>query len=58
LGRVLGRDIPTIPTGRRPGDSAALVADPARIRALLGWQPVHDDLDFIVRTALEWERSL
>jgi UDP-glucose 4-epimerase len=58
LSRVLGRDIPTLPTGRRPGDSAALVADPTRIRALLGWQPLHDELDFIVRTALEWERSL
>lgn len=43
---------------RRPGDPAALVADSARIRAALGWQPQYDDLDFIVRTALAWERSL
>jgi UDP-glucose 4-epimerase len=25
---------------------------------MLGWQPRHDNLDFIVRTALEWERTL
>ncbi len=43
---------------RRPGDPAALVADSTRIRAALGWQPQYDDLDFIVRTALAWERSL
>lgn len=43
---------------RRPGDPAALVADSTRIRTVLGWQPQYDDLDFIVRTALAWERSL
>ena len=46
------------PAPRRPGDSAELVADAARIRAVLGWQPRHDDLRFIVRTALAWERRL
>jgi UDP-glucose 4-epimerase len=43
---------------RRPGDAAELVADAKRIRAALGWQPRHDDLRFIVRTALAWERHL
>ncbi|MEO7386423.1 MAG: UDP-glucose 4-epimerase GalE [Gammaproteobacteria bacterium] len=43
---------------RRPGDPAVLVARAERIRAVLGWQPRHDDLDFIVRTALSWERRL
>jgi UDP-glucose 4-epimerase len=43
---------------RRPGDAAELVADAGRIRTVLGWQPRHDDLCFIVRTALAWERRL
>lgn len=43
---------------RRPGDPDALVADNAAIRAVLGWTPVHDDLDTIVGHALAWERKL
>ena len=46
------------PAPRRPGDAAELVADARRIQAVLGWQPRHDDLRFIVRTALAWERRL
>lgn len=43
---------------RRAGDPAALVADSARARRELGWKPVHDDLDDIVRHALDWEKRL
>jgi UDP-glucose 4-epimerase len=43
---------------RRPGDVARVVAEAARIRAVLGWTPRHQDLDFIARTALAWERKL
>jgi len=43
---------------RRPGDPPMLVAAADRIRTVLGWQPRHDDLDFIVQTALRWERTL
>ena len=43
---------------RRPGDPPMLVAAADRIRNVLGWQPRHDDLDFIVQTALRWERML
>ena len=43
---------------RRAGDPPRLVADPARLRAALDWRPRHDDLRFIVRTALAWERRL
>ena len=45
-------------TGRRAGDSPALIAVSDRIRDVLHWQPRHDDLDFIVRTAYEWEKIL
>jgi UDP-glucose 4-epimerase len=42
---------------RRPGDPPALTADSRLIREVLGWTPRHDDLDFIVRTAFDWERK-
>jgi UDP-glucose 4-epimerase len=41
---------------RRPGDPPRLVAAADRIRELLGWQPCHDDLAAIIRSALEWEQ--
>ena len=44
-------------TGRRAGDPPALVADSRRIRELTGWKPLHDDLEFIIRTAWEWEKK-
>jgi len=34
------------------------VAGADRVRSVLGWAPRHDDLDFIVATALEWETRL
>ena len=43
---------------RRAGDPPVLVATANRIRDVLGWQPQYDDLDFIVQTALQWERRL
>ena len=43
---------------RRAGDPAAIVAGADRARSILGWQPKHNDLDFIVQSALAWERHL
>jgi UDP-glucose 4-epimerase len=53
--RVSGVDFKVASSGRRPGDPAAIVADSARIRALLGWAPQFDDLETIVGHALKWE---
>jgi len=58
VARVHGAPIATIEHARRPGDPPALIADARKIRDVLGWQPRCDDLDFIVSTALAWERKL
>ena len=42
---------------RRAGDPAEIVADAARMRGF-GWQPQHDDLEKIVRSAIDWETTL
>lgn len=55
--RVSGVDFPVTLDARRAGDPPALTAESGLIREVLGWTPRHDDLDFIVRTALEWERK-
>jgi UDP-glucose 4-epimerase len=56
--RVTGVDFKVVEEGRRPGDSSALTADSSLIRELLGWEPRYNDLEFIVRTAYEWEHRL
>ena len=56
--RISGVDFPVEFGPRRPGDPAAIVAANARARDILGWTPRHDDLDEIVRQALDWERKL
>jgi UDP-glucose 4-epimerase len=47
-----------VEANRRPGDPPLLIAKAERIRSVLGWTPRYDDLDFIVRTSMEWERKL
>ncbi len=56
--RVHGAPLPIVEEARRAGDPPLLIARAERIRSVLGWEPRHDDLEFIVRTALEWEKKL
>jgi UDP-glucose 4-epimerase len=56
--QVSGVDFPVKLSGRRAGDPASLVAKADRIRSELGWRPEHDDLEQIVRQALDWEDKL
>ena len=43
---------------RRPGDPPSIVADAGKIRAALGWEPRHANIEEIVAQALAWERRL
>lgn len=56
--KASGVDFPVRMSPRRPGDPAAIVAASGKIRTTLGWQPLHDDLDGIVTSALAWERRV
>ena len=56
VARISGTNLNFEIAPRRAGDAATLVADATRLRSQLGWQPEHDDLDGIVRSALAWER--
>ena len=56
--RVTGAALPVTFGPRREGDPSAIVAGAARVREVLGWTPQYEDLDFIVETALNWERKL
>jgi len=56
--KVHGADFDIRMAGRRAGDATSVVADATLARTALGWVPEHDDLEKIVRTALDWEASL
>ncbi|MGB9935614.1 MULTISPECIES: UDP-glucose 4-epimerase GalE [Thermodesulfovibrio] len=56
--RVSGADFKVIETARREGDPPELVADSKKIKTSLRWIPKYDNLEYIVKTALEWERKL
>ena len=51
---VTGREIPIDMQGRRAGDPSHLVADAAKARAVLGWQPQYPDIAAIIGSAWEW----
>jgi UDP-glucose-4-epimerase GalE len=54
---VTGRDFSVRLGPRRPGDPPALVADPARARARLGWRPVYSQLATQVSHAWAWRQG-
>ncbi len=56
--KVTGIDFVSEETGGRQGDPPALVADSSKIRQRLYWNPRYDNLEYIIRTAWEWEKRL
>ncbi len=56
--RVNGQPLNIIEEPRRAGDPPLLIAGVERIHDTLDWTPQYDDLDFIVKTSLDWERQL
>ena len=57
VNRVNGSPIKVKEEQRRAGDPPALIAKADKAREVLGWEPSYDDLDFIVKTSLDWERK-
>jgi len=55
--KVTGIDFKVEETERRPGDPAILVADSSKLRKVLDWKPRFNDLEYIIRTAWNWERK-
>lgn len=54
--RASGRTIPRRVVGRRPGDIASMIADPAKAERLLGWK-AELGLDEICRSAWRWQSA-
>ena len=49
-----GVDFPVAIKSRRPGDPAVLIADPAKLKKELNWEPMCSDISTIVGSAWKW----
>lgn len=56
VARTIGDAVPVVEAARRPGDPAAVWADPQRAEAVLGWRARYG-LSDIVETAVRWHRE-
>ena len=54
---VTGKEIRIEMQGRRAGDPSHLVANAAKARAVLGWQPQRPELAAIIGSAWEWHNK-
>jgi len=52
--RVTGKDLPVVYGDRRAGDPPALIADTARARELLDWNPTRSTMDEMIGSAWSW----
>lgn len=43
---------------RRMGDPMMLISNANKIKEVLNWKPQFDDLDYIVKSAIEWEKKI
>jgi len=56
--KVSGRDFKVEIAPRRKGDLAMLIANCDKIKEKMNWTPKYDDLEFICKTAYEWEKKV
>lgn len=55
--KVSGIDFPVENVDRRPGDPPEIYADNKKAKEVLGFKPVHSDLENIVKTAWEFHKK-
>jgi UDP-glucose 4-epimerase len=55
--KIIGCTIPKKFSNRRAGDSAILIANSSKARALLGWHPKYDNVVDIIKTAWQWAQN-
>jgi UDP-glucose 4-epimerase len=55
--KVTGMNFAVQETGRRAGDTPVLVADSSKLKKNLKWKPRYDSLEYIIKTAWEWEKK-
>ncbi len=55
---LTGCDILCVESERRPGDPPVLIGDSEKIRQVLDWNPVLNQLKTIIETAWQWQKKI
>lgn len=55
--KVTGESIKAVETDRRAGDPAVLIASSEKAKNILGWNPKHDSLHEIIKSAWKWHKN-
>lgn len=56
--KASGIDFKVVEGERRAGDPSALISDNSKILKNLNWRPKYDNLEFICKSAYEWEKKI
>lgn len=57
LEKVTGKNIPWEAAKRREGDPAVLIASNEKARNVLGWNPIHSNIQEILEDTWNWEKN-
>ena len=55
--KVTKKEVKSLEFDRRDGDAAYLIASSAKAKKILGWEPIHSDIETILRTAFVWHQK-
>ena len=56
--KIINKNLETINGPRRPGDSEMIVSDVEKFTKYFSWKPKYNNLNYILKTAIEWEKKL
>ena len=56
--KIINKNLETIIGPRRPGDSEMIVSDVEKFTKYFSWKPKYNNLNYILKTAIEWEKKL
>jgi len=58
IGRITGHPVPHADGARRDGDLSRLYADKGHAKTILGFEPIHSDLENIIQTAWNFHQKV
>lgn len=58
LNKIINGNLKTTIGPRRPGDSELIVSNVEKFMKYFSWEPKYNNLNYILRTAIEWEKKL
>lgn len=56
--KISGKDFSVHEVARRSGDTACVLSDNSKLLHLFKWQPKHNNIDVICKSAFDWEKKL